>query len=165
MSENEEVRYEYDEEEALEQEIPTTAEGIYKAHLPPYLQESWASGRGNWYEEWLREQLDMLVMSEVSDWERLEELKRHKGVASLIFGIFGASFRILDHLGMHLRGQTLGQYELVPEDVELLRDLCQHFLNLRKSDLDLLASFLEPTEKVTGISFDELKDAGLKDYV
>lgn len=143
MPENEEAGYEYDEEEALEQEISTIADEIYKAHLPPYLQESWESGRGNWYEEWLREQLDMLVMSEISDRERLEELKRHREVASLIFGIFGASFRILDHLGMHLRGQTLGQYELLPEDVELLRDLSHRLLNLDPSELNFYGWFLE----------------------
>ena len=131
------------EDEELELEKSEVADLIYKDFLPSYLWRSWKKGRGNWYEEWLREQLDMLVMSEVNDWGRLEELKRHGEVASLIFGIFGASFRILDHLGMHLRGQTLGQYELLPEDVELLRDLSHRLLNLDPSELNFYGWFLE----------------------
>lgn len=123
----------------LEEEIKAVSEQIYRAHLPPYLQDSWTEGRGQWYEDWLREQLDILVISEICDSPgRLAELEELKDYVALVFGIFGASFRILDHLGMHLRSQTFGQYELLPEDETLLRDLCQRF---RQSKQPILNPF------------------------
>jgi hypothetical protein len=119
------------EEEHVAAEGERVAQRIYEAHLPPYLEASRPSGRGKWYQDWLREQLDTLVISELcDDPARLEELERREDMVGLIFGIFGASFRILDHIGMHLRGQTLGQYEVLPEDEEVLRDLCQGFLEI-----------------------------------
>ena len=147
------------EDEDFEVEKSTIADQIYKAYLPPYLKESWGSGRGQWYEDWLREQLSELIMNEVDDWGRLEELKELKGVIEIIFGLFGTSFRILDHIGMHLRGQTMGQYEVLPEDVQLLRKLCRRFLKLKKTDLDLFALFLRPIEGIIGISLDESKSS------
>ena len=124
-------------DEDLSDDIDALAERIYRAHLPLYLQESWSGGRGKWYEDWLREQLDILVLSEIcDDPERLEELKHRQSAVALVFGIFGAAFRILDHMGMHLRAQTLGQYELLPDDEMLLRDLCQHFLQVKEFELN-----------------------------
>ena len=128
--------YSYLDEEMIAPEVKTIADSIYKAHLPPYLQESWQKGRGKWYEDSLREQLHTLVISEVYDSSRLAELEHWQNEISLIFGILGAAFRILDHIGMHLRGQTLGQYELLPEDEELLRGLCKRFLKARRLDLN-----------------------------
>jgi len=117
--------------------IEAVADWIYRTHLPPYLQEPWSSRRGEWYEDWLCEQLDILVTSEIChDPVRLAELERQQSVVALIFGIFGAAFRILDHIGMHLRAQTLGQYELLPEDEALLRKLCAQFLDSAPLDFD-----------------------------
>ena len=125
------------DEVVLTAQTKAVAESIYRKHLPEYLQESWSGGRGKWYEDWLREQLDTLVISEIyDDPERLEELERQHDIAALIFGIFGAAFRILDHYGMHLRAQTFGQYEVLPEDVTLLRELCQRFLNIDYLELN-----------------------------
>lgn len=134
-------------EEEFKVERSALTKQIYKAFLPPYMEESWESGRGKWYEDWLREQLDILVMSEVDDLERLEELRRRKEIVSLIFGIFGAAFRILDHMGMHLRGQTLGQYELLPEDKELLHGLCYRLLIAKQSDMDLFTLLNEKIQE------------------
>jgi len=121
----------------LHAELQEVANQIYRAHLPPYLQQSWSSGKGKWYEDWLREQLDILIMSEICDDPvRSAELEEMNDYVALLFGIFGAASRILDHIGMHLRGQTLGQYEVLPEDEALLRDLCQRFLQLEQPDLD-----------------------------
>lgn len=129
--------YNDSEEELIADEIAAVAERIYRDHLPPYLQESWSKGKGKWYEDWLREQLSILVLSELcDDSERLEELKRFEQSVALILGIFGATFRILDHIGMHLRGQTLGQYEVLPEDEALLRNLCMIFLESKRLDLN-----------------------------
>lgn len=125
------------EEELFADEMTAVAECIYRAYLPDYLKESWQSGRGRWYEDLIREQLDNLVISETyEDPERVTELKHLQNTVSLVLGIFGAAFRILDHIGMHLRGQTLGQYELLPEDEALLRQLCQHFLEIEPLELD-----------------------------
>lgn len=116
------------EEKLTADEVTAIAEQIYRAHLPTYLEDSWPSGRGKWYEDWLREQLDILVTSEIcDDPERQTGLEAMEDWVALVFGIFGAAFRVLDHVGMHLRGQTLGQYELLPEDVALLDNLCQRF--------------------------------------
>jgi hypothetical protein len=131
-------------EDALTDEVSAVADTIYGAYLPPYLKKSWQTGRGSWYEEIIREQLDSLVISETcDDPERLGELKRLQNTVSLILGIFGASFRILDHIGMHLRGQTMGQYELLPEDEVLLRKLCQQFLKTRQLCLNPFYSLSE----------------------
>ena len=120
-------------EDALTNEVSAVADTIYRAYLPHYLKKSWQTGRGSWYEEIIREQLESLVISETcDDPERLGELKRLQNTVSLILGIFGVSFRILDHIGMHLRGQTMGQYELLPEDEALLRKLCQKLLRTRQ---------------------------------
>ena len=120
----------------LSDAIDTLADRIYSAHLPPYLQDSWSSGRGKWYEDWLREQLEILVTSEIcDDPARLAGLEGVQNWVALVFGIFGATFRVLDHMGMHLRGQTFGQYELLPEDVALLEDLCQRFLEREPLEL------------------------------
>ena len=101
------------------------------------MQDSWQSGWGRGYEDYIREQLDSLVISEThEDPERVAELKRWQDTVSLVLGIFGASFRILDHIGMHLRGQTFGQYELLPDDDVLLRQLCQDFLKTRPIELN-----------------------------
>lgn len=117
--------------EFVTNEVTAIAESIYRAYLPDYLTESWHSGRGRWYEDLIREQLDSLVISETyDDLERLAELERQQDTVSLLLGIFGAAFRILDHIGMHLRGQTMGQYELLPEDEALLRKLCRRFLKI-----------------------------------
>lgn len=125
------------EEELFPDEVTAVAEYIYRAYLPPYLQESWQSGRGKWYEDLIKEQLDNLVISETyEDPERIVELKHLQNTVSLVLGIFGAAFRILDHIGMHLRGQTLGQYELLPEDKALLRQLCRHFLKTKSFELN-----------------------------
>jgi len=125
------------EQELIADEVAAVAERIYRAHLPTYLQEFWSKGKGKWYEDWLREQLDILVLSEVcDDPERLEDLECLEHSVALIFGIFGATFRILDHIGMHLRGQTLGQYEVLPEDEALLRNLCSRFLESNRLDLN-----------------------------
>lgn len=124
------------EEELFASEVKAIAERIYRAHLPSYLSESWQSGRGKGYGDFLREQLDSLVISEVYDRGRLVELEHWENEVSLIFGIFGTSFRILDHMGMNLRGQTFGQYELLPEDESLLRDLCKRFLEAKQLDLN-----------------------------
>lgn len=125
------------EGEFIEDELKAVADRIYRAYLPPYLEESWQKGRGRWYEDLLREQLDSLVINELcDDPERLAELERWEKEVALVFGIFGAAFRILDHVGMHLRGQTLGQYEILPEDEELLRDLCERFLKTKQLDLN-----------------------------
>ena len=125
------------EEELFPSEITAIAENIYRAYLPPYLEDSWQNGRGKWYGDLIREQLDSLVISETyDDPERLAELKSLESTVSLVLGIFGAAFRILDHIGMHLRGQTMGQYELLPEDEALLRQLCQHFLETEPLELD-----------------------------
>ncbi len=122
----------YELEGGLEEDIKAVARSIYGAHLPEYLREPWEGGRGKWYEDWLKEQLDMLVFSEIcDDRARLEELKHMKQEVLLVFGIFGTAFRLLDHMGMHLRAQTLGQYELWPEDEELLAQLCEKFLRLK----------------------------------
>lgn len=124
-------------EELFPDEVTAVAEYIYRAYLPPYLQESWQSGRGKWYEDYIRGQLDTLVISETcEDPERVAELERLQDIVSLTLGIFGTSFRILDHLGTHLRGQTMGQYELLSEDVALLRKLCRHFLKRRSTELN-----------------------------
>ncbi|MFQ5925629.1 MAG: hypothetical protein ACE5IE_06505 [Dehalococcoidia bacterium] len=124
-------------EEYVPAEAVVIAAQIYRSHLPPYLQESWQKGKGKWYEDWLREQLDTLVISELCDDPlRLAELEDLQDMVSLVFGIFGASFRLLDHIGMHLRGQTFGQYEVLPEDEELLRDLCKRFLRTKQLDLN-----------------------------
>ena len=124
-------------EELFPDEVTAVAEHIYRAYLPPYLQESWQSGRGKWYENYIREELDTLVISETcEDPERVAELERLQDSVSLILGIFGAAFRILDHIGMHLRGQTMGQYELLPEDKTLLRQLCRRFLKPRPLELN-----------------------------
>lgn len=129
-------RYNESTDESLDAEIEAVADRIYRAHLPPYLQESWSKGKGKWYEDWLREQLDILILSEIcDDPARLAGLEALEDWVALIFGIFGAAFRILDHMGMHLRGQTFGQYELLPEDVALLDDLCQRFLEREPLDL------------------------------
>lgn len=129
--------YNDSEEELIADEVAAVAERIYRAHLPPYLEESWSKGKGKWCEDWLREQLDILVLSEICDDPvRLAELERQQNVVALTFGIFGAAFRILDHMGMHLRAQTLGQYEVLPEDEMLLRDLCWQFLLVEQLDLD-----------------------------
>jgi len=118
----------------IRKQVEKYAQRIYKTHLPPYLQDSWHSGRGKWYEEWLREQLDTLILSEIEDDPcRLNELKRIESEVSLVFGIFGTAFRILDHFGMHLRAQTLGQYELWQEDEKLLHKLCRKFLHAKDS--------------------------------
>lgn len=125
------------EEELFASEVVAVAENIYRAYLPPYLHDSWQSGRGKWYEDYIREQLDTLVMSETyDDPERLAELERLQDTVSLLLGIFGTTFRIIDHIGMHLRGQTMGQYELLPEDVALLHKLCRHFLKRRPTELN-----------------------------
>jgi len=132
------------EEELFASEVEAVAENIYRAYLPPYLHDSWQSGRGKWYENYIREQLDTLVISETcEDPERLAELKSLESTVSLVLGIFGAAFRILDHVGMHLRGQTMGQYELLPEDEALLRKLCQHFLKTRPLELNPFYSLSE----------------------
>lgn len=124
---------EYEVEAGLQDDIKSVAESIYKAYLPEYLRESWKHGRGKWYEDWLKQQLDMLVISEIcDDRERLNELKHIEREVSVIFGILATSFRLLDHIGMHLRAQTLGQYELWPEDEKLLTGLCRELLK-RKS--------------------------------
>lgn len=123
-------------EKELEAERSTVANQIYRTYLPLYLQEFWEGARAKWYHDWLKEQLDILVMNEITDWERLEELKGKKETVSLIFGVFGAAFRILDHIGMHLRGQTMGQYELLPEDRQLLHQLCRQFLVMKQTDWD-----------------------------
>ncbi|MBE0415040.1 MAG: hypothetical protein IBX36_00660 [Dehalococcoidia bacterium] len=136
--------YNNSEEELIAAEIEAVAERIYRAHLPPYLQESWASGRGNWYEELLREQLDNLVISEVhDDPDRLADLEGIEDSVALVFGIFGTAFRLLDHIGMHLRGQTFGQYELLADDEMLLRDLCQRFLQTKELDLNPFRSLFD----------------------
>lgn len=121
-------QYNDSEEDSIVDEVSTLAERIYRANLPTYLQESWSSGRGKGYEDWLLEQLDILVISEIhNDPSRVEELHAIEDWVALVFGIFGATFRILDHVGMHLRGQTFGQYELLPEDYALLCNLCERF--------------------------------------
>lgn len=131
-------------EELFPDEVTAVAEYIYRAYLPPYLQESWQSGRGKWYEDYIREQLYTLVISETyEDPERVAELEHLQDSVSLILGIFGAAFRILDHIGMHLRGQTMGQYELLPEDEALLRKLYQHFLKTRPLELNPFYSLSE----------------------
>lgn len=120
----------------LTEAIDAVADRIYCSHLPPYLQDSWSSGRGKWYEDWLREQLEILVLSEIcDDTERLAGLEAIEDWVALVFGIFGAAFRILDHIGMHLRGQTFGQYDLLPEDVAMLDDLCKRFLEREPLEL------------------------------
>lgn len=131
-------------EDALTDEVSAVADTIYRAYLPLYLKKSWQTGRGSWYEEIIREQLDSLVISETcDDPERLGELKRLQNAVSLMLGIFGTSFRILDHIGMHLRSQTMGQYELLPEDEVLLRKLCQQFLKTRQLRLNPFYSLSE----------------------
>lgn len=131
------------EEELFAEEVKAAAERIYRGHLPPYLQQSWDKGKGKWYEDWLREQLDILVISELCDDPgRLAELENQESKVSLIFGIFGTAFRILDHMGMHLRGQTLGQYEVLPEDEMLLHDLCQQFLKIKGLRLNPFFGYL-----------------------
>lgn len=127
----------YDSETDLSaEEVMAVAHRIYGAYLPPYLQGSWTSGKGKWYEDWLRRQLDVLVMDELcDDPTRLAALQQQQDYVALVFGIFGTSFRILDHIGMHLRAQTLGQYELMPEDQLLLHNLCYRLLQM--DDLDL----------------------------
>lgn len=121
----------------VQREMRLVAKKIYRAHLPPYLKQPWARGRGKCYEDWLKEQLKVLVMDEVfADRGRLEELKMIQKEVSLVFGLFATSFRILDHFGMHLRAQTLGQYELWPEDEKLLVSLCRKFLK-SKGELDI----------------------------
>ena len=131
-------------EELTADEVKVIAERIYRAYLPSYLEESWQKGRGKWYEDFIREQLDTLVISETcEDPERGAELKRLQNSVSLLLGIFGATFRMLDHIGMHLRGQTMGQYELLPEDKALLRELCRRFL---KSRLPKLNPFYQLSE-------------------
>ena len=131
-------------EELFLDEVTAIAAHIYRAYLPSYLEQSWQSGRGKWYEDWIREQLDTLVISETyEDPERLAELERQQDIVSLLLGIFGAAFRILDHIGMHLRGQTMGQYELLPEDEALLRQLCRHFLKTKPLELSPFYSLSE----------------------
>ena len=140
--------YNDSEEELIADDVAAVAERIYRAHLPPYLQESWSKGRGKWYEDWLREQMDMLVTSEIcDDPARLASLEAIEGRVALVFGIFGTGFRILDHLGIHLRGQTFGQYELLPEDVALLDDLCQQFLEREALELTPFSWVFEDTDK------------------
>ena len=120
------------EDDFLEEEVAAIVARIYKAHLPSYLQKSWESGRGKWYEEFIHEQIEDLLVSEIDgDPVRLEEFKRLEGELGLLIGILGASFRILDHLGMHLRAQTFGQYELLPEDEALLHKLCKKYSKSR----------------------------------
>ena len=132
----------------LTEETKSVANSIYRKCLPDYLQESWSAGRGKWYEDWLREQLDMLVINEIwDDPVRLDELERLQDVVALAFGILGASFRILDHIGMHLRAQTFGQYELLPEDVALLRELCHRFLGMKYLGLNPFSGVLEDAEE------------------
>lgn len=140
--------YNDSEEELIADEVAAVAERIYRAHLPPYLQDSWSRGRGKWYEDWLREQLDILVTSEIcDDPARLAGLEAIENWVALVFGIFGAAFRILDHIGMHLRGQTFGQYELLPEDVALLDDLCQRFLEREPLELIPFSWVFEDMDK------------------
>ncbi len=135
-------------EEDISAAVEALADQIYRTHLPPYLQESWSKGKGKWYEDWLREQLDILVLSELcDDPERLEELEYREHSVALIFGIFGAAFRILDHIGMHLRGQTLGQYEVLPEDEALLRDLCRRLLESQPLSLNPFVSLFPELEE------------------
>lgn len=135
------------EEDSIADEVSTLAERIYRANLPAYLQESWSSGRGKGYEDWLREQLDILVISEIyNDPARLEELQALEDWAALVFGIFGATFRILDHVGMHLRGQTFGQYELLPEDYALLRNLCERFSERELLELNSFSWIFKDTD-------------------
>lgn len=137
---NDNIHYNDVEEDSIDDEVTTLAERIYRAHLPTYLQESWSSGRGKGYEDWLYDQLDTLVISETyGDPARIERLQATEDWVSLVFGIFGATFRILDHIGMHLRGQTFGQYELLPDDCTLLRDLCQRFSQSEPLKLDLFS--------------------------
>ena len=63
------------EEDSIVGEVSTLAERIYRANLPTYLHKSWSSGRGKGYEDWLREHLDILVISEIhNDPSRLKEL-------------------------------------------------------------------------------------------
>ena len=112
-------------QESLARELETLADRIYKSHLPAYLQVPWNSGRGRWYEDWLRQQLDTLVITQtLHDPERLSVLKSMEPSVAAVFGVFGAAFRVLDHMGMHLRGQTFGQYELLPDANEI------QFLNI-----------------------------------
>lgn len=136
------------EEELSADEVAAVADRIYSAHLPPYLQDSWSSGRGKWYEDWLREQLEILVTSEIcDDPARLAALEAIEHWVALVFGIFGVTFRVLDHMGMHLRGQTFGQYELLPEDVALLEDLCQRFLEREPLELTPFSWVFEDMDK------------------
>jgi len=124
-------------EELFPDEVTAIAENFYRAHLPPYLEDSWQSGRGKWYEDYIREQLDVLIISETcEDPERIAELKRLQDSVGLLLGIFGTAFRILDHVGMHLRGQTIGQYEFLPEDEALLRKLCRQLLKTKALELN-----------------------------
>jgi hypothetical protein len=126
-----------DTAEAVGEEAKAISERIYRSHLPPYLQDSWPKGKGKWYEDWLKEQLHILVMDEIiDDPARLEELKRLEPFLALVFGVFGAAFRILDLVGLHLRAQTLGQYEVLPEDESLLRELCRAFLQEKQAILN-----------------------------
>lgn len=133
--------------ERLHREVEALADRIYKRHLPAYLHSPSRGGRGRYYEGYLRERLDMVIMSEVrDDRARLSALESMEPWVAVVFGIFGAAFRALDHVGMHLRAQTVGQYELLPQDASLLRDLCgrlaegEHFETLacwgRTPDLD-----------------------------
>lgn len=134
---NDKIHYTDLEEDSTTDKFATLAERIYRAHLPTYLQESWSSGRGKGYEDWLYDQLDTLVISETyGDSARLEGLQAIEYWVALVFGIFGATFRILDHIGMHLRGQTFGQYELLSDDCALLRELCQRFSQSEPLELD-----------------------------
>ena len=122
--------------ESLDPQIGAVADRIYSSHLPEYLRDSWQGGRGGWYEECVREQLDGLVLTESwDDPARLASLEAMEDWVAVVFGIFGTAFRILDHIGMHLRGQTFGQYELLAEDVRLLRELCQRFVEKEPPEL------------------------------
>lgn len=121
------------EQKAVQRQARTIAKKVYSTYLPPYLKQPWEKGRGKWYEDWLKEQLDMLVTSEVCDDPcRLQQLECLQKDISLVFGLFATSFRILDHFGMHLRAQTLGQYELWPEDERLLTRLCRKLLEAKR---------------------------------
>jgi len=136
------------EEDSIVGEVSTLAERIYRANLPTYLHKSWSSGRGKGYEDWLREHLDILVISEIhNDPSRLKELHAIEDWVALVFGIFGATFRILDHVGMHLRGQTFGQYELLPDDHALLCTLCERFSEKELLELNSFSWIFEDTDK------------------
>ena len=109
---------------------------IYNEYLPPYLRNPSSGGRVAGYDAYIREQLNNIVLSEIwGDTERLSTLEAIENWVALILGMYGTTFRILDHIGMHLRGQTFGQYELYPDDLQLLRKLCKQLLENRPLEL------------------------------